>query len=420
MFRMKSRGGRGGRRRLWLAVATALALLGAAAPAQAAPFVYVTHLADDVSQYNVGAGGLLAPLVPPTVAAGDQPGGVAVSPDGKSVYVPTGDGQWPPSATISQYDVGPGGTLSPKSPPTVAAEATAGSVAVSPDGKSVYVANFGSPDVDPQLPSSISQYDVGPEGALSPKSPATVGGGTGLCMPDEIAVSPDGKSVYVTGADNYCISQWDVGPGGRLSPKSPPRVETESIVSGVAVSPDSKSVYVTGADGYAISQWNVGPGGALSPKSPATVPGVFSASPSGIAVSPDGKSVYARCSFVGSGGGLCQFDVGPDGALSPKSPPAVSGHGYGRGLVVSPDGHSVYVANADRDNVSQYNVGAGGELSPKSPATVASGDWPTHLAVGAAARVPTTKRQCKHGGWKQLGFKSQGRCIRFVKRGSRK
>jgi hypothetical protein len=33
--------------------------------------------------------------------------------------------------------------------------------------------------------------------------------------------------------------------------------------------------------------------------------------------------------------------------------------------------------------------------------------------------VPTTEAQCKHGGWKQFGFKSQGRCIRFVKRGSR-
>jgi hypothetical protein len=51
---------------------------------------------------------------------------------------------------------------------------------------------------------------------------------------------------------------------------------------------------------------------------------------------------------------------------------------------------------------------------------VAGGDWPTHLAVSAAARVPTTKSQYKHGGWKQFGFKSQGQCIRFVKHGSKK
>ena len=30
------------------------------------------------------------------------------------------------------------------------------------------------------------------------------------------------------------------------------------------------------------------------------------------------------------------------------------------------------------------------------------------------AQVPTTKAQCKNGGWKQFGFKNQGRCVAFV------
>ena len=30
------------------------------------------------------------------------------------------------------------------------------------------------------------------------------------------------------------------------------------------------------------------------------------------------------------------------------------------------------------------------------------------------AQVPTTKDQCKGGGWKQFGFKNQGQCIAFV------
>ena len=42
---------------------------------------------------------------------------------------------------VSQYDVGPGGELSPKSPAKVAAGEGAGSVTVSPDGGSVYVIN---------------------------------------------------------------------------------------------------------------------------------------------------------------------------------------------------------------------------------------------------------------------------------------
>jgi hypothetical protein len=32
--------------------------------------------------------------------------------------------------------------------------------------------------------------------------------------------------------------------------------------------------------------------------------------------------------------------------------------------------------------------------------------------------APTTKNQCKKGGWRQFGFKNQGQCIRFVKHGT--
>ena len=61
-----------------------------------------------------------------------------------------------------------------------------------------------------------------------------------------------------------------------------------------------------------------------------------------------------------------------------------------------------------------YDIGAGGRLSPKSPPTIAAGDGPNYLAVNP---VPTTKDQCKHGGWRQFGFKNQGQCIRFPKHG---
>lgn len=42
----------------------------------------------------------------------------------------------------------------------------------------------------------------------------------------------------------------------------------------------------------------------------------------------------------------------------------------------------------------------------------------SQLAEPAPLR-PGTKSQCKHGGWKQFGFKNQGRCIAFVARGSK-
>ena len=157
------------RSRWWWLAAMVVACLAGAAGAQAAPFVYVANnLSSSVSQYRA-MGGALAPLVPATVAVGFNPRGVAVSPDGKSVYV-TNAG----SDDISQYDVGPGGVLSPKSPATVATGIDPQGVAVSPDGKSVYVTNF-----PVSVSGSVSQYDVGAGGVLSPKNPATVAAGVG-------------------------------------------------------------------------------------------------------------------------------------------------------------------------------------------------------------------------------------------------
>jgi DNA-binding beta-propeller fold protein YncE len=381
-------------------VGMVVCLLGAAAPAQAAPFVYVANSgSNDVSQYDVGAGGLLAPLSPATVAVGaSSPLWVAVSPDGGSVYVVNDS---PPS--VSQFDVG-AGALSPKSPATVATGAGPLGIAVSPDGGSVYVGGA----------TGVSQYDVGAGGALSPKSPATVAtGGSAI----GVAVSPDNHSVYVAtnvlsnNAVVGSVAQFDVGAGGTLLPKTPASVAAGSGALGVAVSPDGGSVYVTNFFSNDVSQYDVGAGGALSPKSPATV--TTGSGAVHLAVGPDGGSVYVTNRLS-----VSQYDVSAGGALSPKSPATVATGGSSSGVAVSPDNHSVYVTNGFDDSVFQYDVGAGGVLTPKSPATVATGDVPGVVAVRPAPQVPTSKEQCKNGGWRNFPqFKNEGQCITFVNRG---
>src|SRR5690348_17039687 len=73
------------------AVSAALALLGLCSwcsVAGAARNVYVTNAGDGtVSQYAIGAGGALSPLSPATVGSGSGPIGIAVTPNGRSVYV---------------------------------------------------------------------------------------------------------------------------------------------------------------------------------------------------------------------------------------------------------------------------------------------------------------------------------------------
>jgi hypothetical protein len=111
------------------------------------------------------------------VATGSVPFGIAVTPDGKHVYV-TNEGD----DTVSEYTVGSGGALSPATgAPTVANGVAPYNIAVTPDGRYVYVSNYGD--------STVSEYSVGTDGALSPVTGApTVA--TGL-EPWGIVVTPD-------------------------------------------------------------------------------------------------------------------------------------------------------------------------------------------------------------------------------------
>jgi DNA-binding beta-propeller fold protein YncE len=279
-----------------------------------------------------------------------------------SVYVTNNFG-----GSVSQYDIGPGGALAAKTPATVAAGTNPIGIAVNPDGRSVYVTNATA--------MTISQYDIGAAGALVPKTPATVAQGV---QPFGIAVSPDGKSAYVANANAGTISQYDVGGDGTLTAKTPATVAGGANPGGIAVTPDGKSVYAANGGGGTVSQFDVGPGGALTAKTPATVPA--GSSPFAVAVSRDGKNVYVTNQGAGSHS-VSQYDIGAGGALSPKAPATVPAGFTPRGVAISADDKNVFVPNINGGNVSQYDVGAGGALAAKTPATAAAGSGPDGVAT---------------------------------------
>ena len=148
----------------------------------------------------------------------------------------------------------------------------------------------------------------------------------------------------------------------------------------VAVRPDNQSAYVVNFFSNTVSQYTSA-AGKLIPKTPATV--ATGHYPDGVAVSPDGQSLYVANSYSGEGvnGTISQYNIGPGGKLSPKSPATVAAGRGPSGLAMTPNGKSMYVANTDGNDLWQYNVGAGGKLSPKSPARVATGKWPVGVAV---------------------------------------
>jgi YVTN family beta-propeller protein len=402
---------------LWLVAAACLLMPGAA---RAVDSAYIANSGDNtISQYDIDPqSGALRRKAPPTVSAGSSPVSVAVTPDGKNAYVADfGDND------VAQYSIDPlSGGLFPKTPATVAAGQFGGfstGIAVTPDGKSVYVTNGGD--------NTVSQYDIDPQnGALTPKTTATVAAGAG---PTGVAVSPDGGSAYVSNAAGFLadgtIAQYDIDPrNGALTPKTPAFANADLGPSAAALTPNGRSAYVAnqfgfgGVSGNNISQYDVDPaGGQLSPKTPATV---FAAPrPVAIAVAPDGGSAYT----AGLGfGDVSQYDIDPGtGTLSPKAPATVAAGDSPLGVIVTPDGRSVYVTNRSAGQASgsifQYDVTpASGTLSPKMPATVSAGVGPVGIAVGGLPR-PATREQCTRGGWRRFPqFRNQGQCIAFVKR----
>jgi DNA-binding beta-propeller fold protein YncE len=117
---------------------------------------YVTNqlASGTVTQFSVGASsGNLTPKAQP-VAAGSQPRGILAAAG--RVYVTN-----IASNTVTQYAADAAGALSELAP-AVAAPRTPFGLALAPDGKSLYVAGFGD--------ATIGQYDVAADGSLGVKA----------------------------------------------------------------------------------------------------------------------------------------------------------------------------------------------------------------------------------------------------------
>jgi DNA-binding beta-propeller fold protein YncE len=271
-----------------------------------------------IAQYGIGGDGRLAPKQPASAAAPFNQTAIAVSPDGRNAYVTVRATTSSSPGEVAQYTIGAGGTLTPKSPATLPTGRGPWAIAVTPDGRNAYVANVYSDDV--------SQYTIGAGGTLTPKSPATVPAGR---QPTGIAVAPEGGEAYVTNSgisrDTSSVSQYTIGADGRLSPKTPANVPTGFHPTAIAVSPDGDEAYVANQLSDSISQYTVTTTGRLAPKGPAAVPA--GSRPSAIALNPDGRSAYA---LNYASRDISQYSIGADGLLTPQDPATV---GAGRAPV---------------------------------------------------------------------------------------
>jgi len=353
----------------------------------------------------------------------------AVSPDGRNVYSVAIDG------ALEEYRRNPadgaltviGCLTGTTSPPTCAPENeqsgitvvdSLAAIAISPDGENVYVLDQDKNMVvelsrDPEtgllsviygpheLPECISE---GLSGICETST------GIGLNTPYGIAVSPDGKNVYVASLGSEAVAEFsrdaETGtleeiPGheciGSLSSGCP--VDTAiglKEVIGVAVSPpNGEDVYVaagakSGTEGdVAAFRRNEGTGvleqlegeeACIGDGIVGCAKGIAFAGSEDLTISPDGKNVYANSYNESAVVELSRETSGADlGALHQlggenacvtsktiagctTAPDLLGGLA---GVAISPDGTDVYASSFDEDSVAVFaRQPLAGELEP--------------------------------------------------------
>jgi DNA-binding beta-propeller fold protein YncE len=210
---------------------------------------------------------------------------VAISPDGRSVYVTNLAGR-----SVSQYDADPRtGALTPKAPATVPTPPLPSGLAVAPDGRSLYVG---------ALSGRVAQFDIDRRtGALAPKRPGVVRVGLGGLGGAGVAITPDGRYLYTPDSIANTVAQFAIGRGGRLSALRPGFVRSGTGPQGVAMAPDGRTLYATAAGDGTVWSFHIGATGRLAALG---APVSAGAGPHGVTVTPD-QGPQARFSVRRSG-----------------------------------------------------------------------------------------------------------------------
>ena len=289
---------------------------------------------------------------------------VAISPDGRHVYVAA---ELDHAVAVFSRDASTGALafegVHKDSDPGVSGLGGAYSVAVSPSGSHVYVAGLWDDSV------AIFERDE-VSGALTfvemHQDPSSGGSAEGLDGAKSVAVSPDGNNVYAIGGNDYAVVVFDRNPDGTLNYREMHQDGVGEVdglydAQAVIVSPDGRHVYATGRDDDAVAVFgrNASTGALtfveMQQDGAGEVDGLEGAE--GIAISADGNHVYVAGDLDHA---LAVFRRNAStGRLTfvevlRDEEGGVDGLRGPQSVAVTPDGSHVYVADDDKDAVSVF------------------------------------------------------------------
>jgi YVTN family beta-propeller protein len=299
----------------------------ASAAGPATTRIYVTNYLDDtVSVIDGSTGKIVA-----TVRVGVAPTQMAVSPDRRSVYIADAGSNSVSVLNTTNNTIARTIALPRRSKPI--------GVALSPNGRYLYTADGGS--------NRVSVLDTRTKRVVASARVGT--------QPVSVAVAPDGKTVYAANSGSGDVSVIDA-----RTKRIVRSVRTGRFPSGVAVTPDGASIYVTN-ELSGVTVINAATG---TVQAKLRVPSPFS-----VAVSPNGDRAYVTDLGPGT---LTVIDTRTDRVSS-----TVSIGPYGTDpFTVTVTGDAVYVANQGADTLSVIDPS-----TLNVTATVATGNSPYGIAV---------------------------------------
>lgn len=295
------------------------------------------------------------------VELGDFPVAAALHPSGQWLAV-LHAGYGPHEIHIVNLD-----STGPRVANRVTLKQTFGGLAFTPDGKTL-LAGGGEFDV-------VHRFRFEKDaGLLADYKSLEIPKKTDKFIPNGMAVSPDGKTVYVAGTWGHAVSV--------LYPDEPKRagyvpLGKDSYPYGCLLDKAGETLYV--------SLWNKAQVAVINLKLK-TVVRHFSTEkhPTEMLLSPDGKALFVACSnstqvsvvSVADGKNLETIHC----ALYPKAP---SGN-TPNSLALTPGGELLFVTNADANNVAVFNVSKPGKAKPLG--FIPAGMYPTAVRLDAAAK----------------------------------
>lgn len=275
----------------------------------------------------------------------------------------------------------------------VATDNVPSAVVLSPKGDALFVANSAS--------NSVTAYAVNSDGTL------TAAGSTQTQGADPVSMAMDSAGhLFVVNGRSANISIFTVSgtsPGTPVlfSTEPFPGATTGTDPSAVAITPNGKFLYVTDRVDGTVTEYNVDASGNLSQPVPVAV----GTTPDALIITDlkNGSADTSNFLYVAnfgsnnvSGFSVCDnpstscTTAPPDGALTPVASSPVSAQPGPVAMALDPSSKFLYLVDEGSNLLSQYRVStATGVLTSISPGTIGTGTTPVWVAVRAG--VTTVK-----------------------------